>query len=338
MDRVVNYGIIGAGHHGYEHHFKPGLTVPGLKLVALCDPELGSPEAFVGMDAVNVTLYRTLNEFLAHPGLDAVVIASPDRFHTRQLDAAIVAGKHALVDKPAAATMADIIQLQATLDKAKSDGLVVSSCHPRRFNPPYVRMKEQLDGLLRDLGAALRLDLDFGYRAPKRHGLHTGLLADHMNHEVDYMNFLFGASDFSAVRLHDSQHRYEAAGIRTDGIAFHFSGTRLLDTKKHYESIRIRFERGNVHLQVDTGSLQVCYHNHPNFSVGNETTTLYQMAPKTDIPGMYAAVMKDFADAVLEGRAPYLSKDDILYNALVCVALSGEPTIRLKSCSIEYPR
>jgi predicted dehydrogenase len=329
MDRVVNYGIIGAGHHGYEHHFKPGLTVPGLKLVALCDPELGSPGAFVGMDAVNVTLYRTLNEFLAHPGLDAVVIASPDRFHTSQLDAAIVAGKHALVDKPAAANMADIIQLQATLDKAKSAGLVVTSCHPRRFNHSYASMKTRLDGWIKDFGAAIRLELDFGYRAPKRAGLHTGLLADHMNHEVDYMNFLFGRSGLTAMRLTDSQQRYEAAGIRKDGVSFHFSGTRLLDNRKHYESIRIRFERGSVHLQVDTGVLTVCHHDYQNLSIENRTTTFFHTIASPDIPGSYAAVMRDFASAILDGTPPYLTQEDIYFNSLVCVELTER-----KACDI----
>jgi predicted dehydrogenase len=355
MNRIIKYGIWGCGGHAYRGHFVPGKDVPNLKLVALCDPELGSPEAFTGLDATDVTLYRDQAQFLAHPGLDAVVICSPDRFHTAQLDASIEAGKHVLVDKPAAATSADLIQLYATIDKARSRGLVISSCHPRRFNPAYTQVKEALPEAIAAHGPLLRLELDFSYHVPRpsRRELHTGLLADHLGHEFDYLNFLLGAADTDFVRIHDSFDRYEVAGWSDEEVSFLFSGTRRLEHKTYPETIRLRFARGEVVVYTETTTMDALVNDaftaHLNCPVGESLVSSYfhesDMASDsgeaasaiqwitgkaTDYAAAFRAIMWDFAAAISSGGRPYLSPEEIFRNAQVCVELTERKSCRIK--------
>ena len=51
--------------------------------------------------------FADLEAFLADPNLDAVVIATPDKLHAQQTIAAAAAGKHVLVEKPMATSVAD---------------------------------------------------------------------------------------------------------------------------------------------------------------------------------------------------------------------------------------
>jgi predicted dehydrogenase len=268
-----------------------------------------------------VHLDRKDDEFLAHPGMDAVVICSPDRFHASQLLAAVTAGKHVLVDKPAAAARDDLSLLNDAYSIAWSEGLVVSSCHPRRFNPAYVQIKARLSDWIQRFGALLRLEMDFSYHVPTmaRAGLHTGMLADHLNHEADFMRFLLGRSQTTFHRLLDSEDRYELAGIRADGVAFHFSGTRRLANKVYPETVLLRFERGEANLSTADGAIIERDHD-PGFSP-------LVAGKATDYEAAFDGIMADFRDVIRDGGVPYVQYEDIVLNSRLCVLLTERAQI-----------
>ncbi|MEY4723191.1 MAG: hypothetical protein RLZZ324_704 [Candidatus Parcubacteria bacterium] len=321
MEKKIRYGIIGCGTHAYRGHFLPGCNVPELELVALCDPNISKVfkpfmEANRGPE---LSLFKNEDAVFAAKDIDAVVITSPDRFHAMHLAKAIRAGKHVLVDKPAAANLDDLTLLQHTLAEARERGLVVSSCHPRRFNPAYVGMKSLLGEHRKELGALLRLELDFFYHKPSKKGLHTGLLADHLNHEFDFANYLLGPSTYVLHKLHDEEDRYEVAGTRTDGVTLHFSGTRRSEGRIYPETVRLRFEKGVV--ERITGSGQT---NTTCFDLAQDTYFPQVSSPNvaTDYEAAFTGIMRDFAQAIRTGDEPYLSHDDIYGNSRVCVALT----------------
>ena len=49
--------------------------------------------------------YSSAGELAAHPGLDAVVIASPPKYHVAAIVAAAAAGKHVFCEKPLALSL-----------------------------------------------------------------------------------------------------------------------------------------------------------------------------------------------------------------------------------------
>ena len=70
--------------------------------------------------------YRTAIE---DPGVDAVVVAVPPRFHLDLTLQALAAGKHVLVEKPAFPQMADYERVREARDRAGRIGLIGENDH-----------------------------------------------------------------------------------------------------------------------------------------------------------------------------------------------------------------
>ena len=75
-----------------------------------------------------------LDEALAMPDIDAVILATPTGMHAEQGLAAMNAGKHVLIEIPMADSLADS---EALVAKQAETGLVAMAGHVRRFNPSH---------------------------------------------------------------------------------------------------------------------------------------------------------------------------------------------------------
>src|SRR5262249_58443568 len=74
----------------------------------------------------------SLEEALARPGVDAVLIASPSDVHAAQAEAALRAGKHVLVEIPLAMSYADA---ERVTQLAEQIGRTLMVAHTQRFMP-----------------------------------------------------------------------------------------------------------------------------------------------------------------------------------------------------------
>jgi 2-hydroxy-4-carboxymuconate semialdehyde hemiacetal dehydrogenase len=75
-----------------------------------------------------------LDEALAMPDIDAVILATPTGMHAEQGLATMNAGKHVLIEIPMADSLADS---EALVAKQAETGLVAMAGHVRRFNPSH---------------------------------------------------------------------------------------------------------------------------------------------------------------------------------------------------------
>ncbi len=75
-----------------------------------------------------------LNESLARPDVDAVILSTPTQVHAEQAIACMKAGKHVLVEIPMADSLADS---QDIVSVQKETGVVAMAGHVRRFNPSH---------------------------------------------------------------------------------------------------------------------------------------------------------------------------------------------------------
>src|SRR5262249_37928551 len=82
--------------------------------------------------------YGAYETALADPEIDAVVVAVPPRFHLDLTLAALAAGKHVLVEKPAFPALADYPTAQAARDRAGRGVLVGENDH---YKPLAVRLR-----------------------------------------------------------------------------------------------------------------------------------------------------------------------------------------------------
>jgi predicted dehydrogenase len=87
--------------------------------------------------AHNFKHYRTDKEALQHPGVDAVILATPHSLHAEQIERAVAAGKHIFCEKPLALTKRGA---EAVVAACAKSNLVLGMGHERRWEPPVAQM------------------------------------------------------------------------------------------------------------------------------------------------------------------------------------------------------
>lgn len=84
-----------------------------------------------------------LDQLLARDDIEAVFVASPTNRHAEHVIAAAEAGKHVLLQKPMALTLADCDAIIAAVERA---GVKFSMCYQMRCDPVNLKMKALVDG------------------------------------------------------------------------------------------------------------------------------------------------------------------------------------------------
>jgi predicted dehydrogenase len=131
-ERIV-LGVIGIGPR-CTYDLKSMLAQPDMQCVAICDVQASRREAgktlvdthYGNQDCV---LYRDLRELLARRNIDAVLIATGDRWHAPASILAAEAGKDVYSEKPCGLTIANC---QALADTMKRTGRVFQAGTQRR--------------------------------------------------------------------------------------------------------------------------------------------------------------------------------------------------------------
>ncbi len=100
MAKKLKIGIIGTGGIARGCHMKGYESIPDdCEMVAVCD--VHEPTAKLAAEQFNVSkIYSDYNDLLADPEIDAVSVATPNKFHLGPTVAALNAGKHVLCEKP----------------------------------------------------------------------------------------------------------------------------------------------------------------------------------------------------------------------------------------------
>lgn len=133
------FGVIGAGVWG-ETHLITYTSTPGARLAAICDlnADLLSRRREQYQPGMVTTEYR---ELLASDDVAAVSVVTPDFLHREIAVAACEAGKHVLLEKPMATTVADA---RAIADAAAANGVHVMVDFHNRWNPAFYGLKQSI--------------------------------------------------------------------------------------------------------------------------------------------------------------------------------------------------
>ena len=124
----LRVGLAGAGHFGRYHALKAAAS-DRVQLVGVFDPDTERAKT-VGWEAGAPDMgFDTL---LA--GIDALIVAAPAEAHHALTSEALRAGKHVLVEKPIAATLAQADEMASL---AAQRGLVLQVGHLERFSAAY---------------------------------------------------------------------------------------------------------------------------------------------------------------------------------------------------------
>lgn len=112
---MINLVLIGCGSYGMN--YVSSIAGRGdIALVAVCD---ANPDARQrAAEAVGAIPYAEVDAALAHPGLDAAVVATPNNLHADITCLAARRGLHVLCEKPMATNLADAERMIAACQKA----------------------------------------------------------------------------------------------------------------------------------------------------------------------------------------------------------------------------
>lgn len=139
MNKSINIGIIGAGKFSHQH-VRACNQIGQCNLVAACRTdkrELALYTAKYGIEG-----YEDYRDLLKERAIDAVLIATPHHLHTQIAIDAARAGKHILLEKPFAPTLAECLQIN---EEAKAAGVVLMLGHTTQFTTSFQLTKALLE-------------------------------------------------------------------------------------------------------------------------------------------------------------------------------------------------
>ncbi len=132
----VRVGMIGYGAIGHEHALAVE-AVPGLRLSAVSDLD-PTRVAVARTVAGDVHVHAEAAGLLGDPDVDCVVVSTPPNSHAAWARQALRAGKHVVLEKPMALTVAECDEV---LDLARQVERHVVVYQNRRFDPDYLVLR-----------------------------------------------------------------------------------------------------------------------------------------------------------------------------------------------------
>jgi len=192
MTEPLRLGVIGLGR-AFTLMLPTFAAHPLIRLAAAYDPRADARARFeADFDAA---AHESADALCADPAVQAVYIASPHQFHVEHVKLAAAHGKHVLVEKPMALTVAECSDMIAA---TKAAGVKLLVGHSHSYDRPYLRAREIIAsgayGRVRMINALNFTD--FLYRPRRPEELDTarggGVVFSQAAHQIDVVRLLAG--------------------------------------------------------------------------------------------------------------------------------------------------
>ena len=189
----IGLGIVGLGMAGAVM-VQAAAAHTGYRLRAAADPHPAPRSAFA-RDFPAARVYDDIAALCADPAVEVVYIATPHQFHAPHAMLAAAHGKHVILEKPMALTLADCDAIIAAVERHKVH-LIVG--HTHAYDPSIRIMAELIGaGVLGRLGTILSFNYtNFLYRPRRPEELDTarggGILFNQVPHQIDMARLLAG--------------------------------------------------------------------------------------------------------------------------------------------------
>ena len=130
----VKVAMIGLGWWGRKMTAVLQQAKDDIEIVCAAEPAPAGKEFAA---ANNLMQYGSDQEALRHPGVEAVILATPHSLHAEQIERAVAAGKHVFCEKPLALTRKGA---EAVVAACAKNNLVLGMGHERRWEPPVAQL------------------------------------------------------------------------------------------------------------------------------------------------------------------------------------------------------
>jgi predicted dehydrogenase len=313
----LRIAILGSGYMGRT--YAEGITKfnTRVKLTAITG---GSRAPGLAAD-YGVDYEPTYEGLLARPDVDAVLVATPHADHRDQVVAAAEAGKHVLVEKPMATSVAECDDMIAACQRA---GVVLEVIQTLRFRGTPARAKELIDQgrigkvrMIRSQSLVTEYAVTAGSWAhlPK----HGGAFLDMGVHNFDIMRFWSG-SEAKRVFAHVTTYSdvdYPTLSAMTQIV---FANGIVAQQWSSFE-VPAQSLTGSQHLYTvvgETGALEIDGYGKLLLSTPDSTELIWEQPPidfvnrpldPVRLKAFYSQTQA-FVDDILDGRAPTVTGAD----------------------------
>lgn len=273
--------------------------------------------------ALGVKPYAALDDVLADPNVDAIIIATPHPSHLEMTLKAASAGKHILVEKPMAVTPAEA---DAMVEAARHANVKLGVLFNQRFRPDVQKMRELLDQDA--IGTIYRTSLvhatmrtqDYYDRLVWRGTWRDeggGVLLNQGIHSVDLFQWLGGMPQSLYGRMRAYKHTIEVEDYASalleyaDGV----HGTLHCNTIQAPNQVRIELWGEKGALVYENGVVTLHRLDTPVQKFIDTDTTPDYVPPRSESTTFtfessgsgHIPAIGDFTDAILNDREPYVN-------------------------------
>lgn len=201
----IAIALIGAGRAGMIHARNYRKGVQNAEIVAVADPIKEAAENAV--NELGLNNYTTNYQELLHDSsIDAVVIATPTKYHCKIVMDASAAGKHILCEKPMAMTVEECERME---NAAKNGRVKLQLAFMRRFDPSFQAAKRAIqEGTIGDVVMVRSNTRGPSVPKPWMYDISksNGPLAEVNSHDIDTVRW-FTESEFRTVHAIAGNYR-----------------------------------------------------------------------------------------------------------------------------------
>jgi UDP-N-acetyl-2-amino-2-deoxyglucuronate dehydrogenase len=308
--RPFRFGLIGAGVAA-EIHVAAMRSVPGVEVHAIADAEPARARALAGRHRIP-EVYESGDALVERAAVDAVAVLTPHHLHLPYVRAAARAGRHVLVEKAIAHTVAAADEL---IEVCRARGVTLAGIFQNRFTPAARRLRDTVanGGLGRVFLASVTVN---EYRAPsyflsspwrgRKGEAGGGVLMIQAIHMIDVLLWVLGMPRRVLAETHTVLHDVEVEDLAVGLLEFEGGVTATLQATTaavpdEPPSVEIRGDRGTATVSGSWGHLGFQLRTGAPGSDPDIPAEFHPTAPAVE---PYAAQIADFVAAVRHGRPP----------------------------------
>jgi inositol 2-dehydrogenase len=336
--RKLGMGVLGVGEMGKRHAENLRRLVPQAQLVAIADVD-GARASKIASELEIEHSYNSLDAMLEQKNLDAILIATPDKFHAAAVQTAARAGKAILCEKPLGLNLETA---KEALQAVKTAGVPFQVGFMRRYDPAHLSAKKLIEaGEIGDpvVFKSIGRDKDMPPLSAYSSGINGMIFYTNTIHDFDMARWL---TQDEVVEVHS----YSTVAIRPEVAKF---GDVVAST------VNMRFKQGAIG-NIESYAQALYGYDVRTEIVGSQGSILigglrqnsatflksgrgsYELADHflSRFQEAYVAELNDFVDSVLNGRAPNVTGEDGLCALQIAVA-AERSLITAAPCLVETP-
>jgi inositol 2-dehydrogenase len=330
--RKLGVGILGVGEMGKRHAENMRRLVPEAQLIAIAD--VSAQRVKQVADELEIEhAFTSLEEMVQRKDIDAVVIATPDKFHGSSIRVAAAAGKDILCEKPLALNLEEA---NAALQEVSRAGVRMQVGFMRRYDPAYAAAMKRVEA--GEIGTpvvfkSLGRDKDEPPMAAYESGVNGTLLYSNTIHDFDLARWLMQDDVTEVHTFGTTAIRPEVAkygDVVASVVNMKYARGAIGNVDSHVQALYgydVRTEIVGSKGSIFIGSLQGAPVTFLTNRGSHEILADHFLSRFADA---YLAEARDFVHTMLADKAPRVTGEDGLRALEIAVAaensyLRGQP-------------